>query len=172
MAENFTRQVRALADAGVDLFCVETMTDLNEATIAVAACKTVSPAIPVCATMTFDATPRGFFTIMGVSVEQAVRGLTEAGADVIGSNCGNGIEKMIDIAREFKTHTSLPLIIQSNAGLPAIANGKVVYSETPDFMAEKCRELIEIGVSVIGGCCGTTPAHIAAIRQVTNSLRQ
>ncbi len=172
MLENFIRQVRALADAGVDLFCVETMTDLTEATLAVQACKTVSPATPVCATMTFDATPRGFFTIMGVSIAQAARGLADAGADVIGSNCGNGIEAMIAIAREFKAQTSHPLIIQSNAGLPELENGHPVYRESPEFMAAKARELIGIGVSVIGGCCGTTPEHIEAIRRVVNSSRQ
>jgi 5-methyltetrahydrofolate--homocysteine methyltransferase len=166
MAENFTRQAQALADAGADLFCVETMTDLSEAAIAVQACKTISPATPVCATMTFDATPRGFFTIMGVTVEQAAQGLANAGADLIGSNCGNGIETMIAIAREFKGATSLPLIIQSNAGLPEMAEGRAVYKETPEFMAEKCRELAAIGVSVIGGCCGTTPEHIMAIRRI------
>jgi 5-methyltetrahydrofolate--homocysteine methyltransferase len=168
MRESFTRQIGACIDAGADVICVETMTDLNEATLAIQACKAVSPTIPICATMTFDATPRGFFTIMGVSIEQAARGLEEAGADVIGSNCGNGIEKMIEIAREFQKHTSLPLLIQSNAGLPEMEGDRPVYPETPEFMAEKCRELLSIGVSIIGGCCGTTPKHIAAIRNMVN----
>ncbi|UCC43720.1 MAG: homocysteine S-methyltransferase family protein, partial [Candidatus Zixiibacteriota bacterium] len=126
----------------------------------------LSPATPVAATMTFDETPRGFFTIMGVSVEQAAKELEEAGADIIGSNCGNGIENMIKIAAEFRKHTNVPLAIQSNAGLPQTIDGSLVYAETPEFMAEKSRELIDIGVSIIGGCCGTTPAHIAAMREV------
>jgi 5-methyltetrahydrofolate--homocysteine methyltransferase len=171
MAENFTRQVRAIAAEGVDLFCVETMTDLTEATLAVGACKTVSPATPVCATMTFDVTPRGFFTIMGVSVEQAAHGLADAGADVIGSNCGNGIEAMIEIAREFKKHSSLPLIIQSNAGLPEMQDGQPVYRESPEFMTKKARALIDIGVRIIGGCCGTTPEHIAALRRMADQVK-
>jgi 5-methyltetrahydrofolate--homocysteine methyltransferase len=91
-----------------------------------------------------------------------------AGADVIGSNCGNGIERMIEIAREFKQHTSLPLIIQSNAGLPEMTSDGPIYSETPEFMADNARALVEIGVQIIGGCCGTTPEHIAAMRRVVD----
>jgi 5-methyltetrahydrofolate--homocysteine methyltransferase len=116
--------------------------------------------------MTFDPTPRGYFTIMGVSVAAAAAGLAEAGADVIGSNCGNGVEHMVAIAREFRRHTTLPLLIQPNAGLPRMVGAATVYDETPAFMAEKARGLIDAGVSIIGGCCGTTPAHIAALRTV------
>lgn len=168
--DSFRRQLEGLIGAGVDLICIETMIDLAEAKLAVKAAKEVSPTIPVTATMTFDATPRGFFTVMGVTIEQAATGLGEAGADLVGSNCGNGIEKMIQIATEFGNCSRLPLIIQSNAGLPKMKDGKLVYDETPSFMAEKARELIEIGVSIIGGCCGTTPAHIAAIRETVDSL--
>lgn len=168
MRANFERQARALAAAGIDLYCVETLTDLNEAIIAVRACKTVSPGTPVCATMTFDATPRGYFTIMGNDVPTAANGLEEAGADVIGSNCGNGIKIMVEIARVFQECTSLPLLIQSNAGLPVIRNGNVTYPETPEYMAEHAQTLIELGVRVIGGCCGTTPEHIAAIRRAVD----
>ena len=168
MSESFVRQVTAFAHEGVDLICIETMTDLNEATLAVKAAKAAAPNTPVAATMTFDDTPNGFYTIMGVSIEQAAEGLAEAGADIIGSNCGNGIENMIKIAREFKKQTTLPIIIQSNAGLPEMHGDSVVYAETPAFMADKCRELLDIGVNIIGGCCGTTPAHIAAIRGMVN----
>jgi methionine synthase I (cobalamin-dependent) len=94
-----------------------------------------------------------------------VRVLTEAGADVLGSNCGNGSEIMVEIAREFRARTNLPVAIQPNAGLPEHRDGGVVYPETPDFMAGQARVLRDSGVAVIGGCCGTTPAHIRAIRQ-------
>jgi 5-methyltetrahydrofolate--homocysteine methyltransferase len=151
------------------MICVETMTDLAEATLAVKAAREVAPSLPICATMTFDVTPGGFFTIMGVTVEQAAKGLAEAGADVVGSNCGNGIDNMVKIAEEFKKHTSLPVIIQSNAGLPEIKGDKIVYAETPEYMAEACKELLTLGVSIIGGCCGTTPEHIAAIRKVVDA---
>ncbi|MBI5021557.1 MAG: homocysteine S-methyltransferase family protein [Ignavibacteriales bacterium] len=162
--ESYLRQLKILICNGVDLICIETMTDLNETILAVRAVRSISSEIPVCATMTFDKTPRGFYTIMGVSIKQAVDGLTEAGVDVIGSNCGNGIERMIEIAQEFRKHTDLPIIIQSNAGLPVMKNGELIYNETPEFMAEKSRELLTVGVKIIGGCCGTTPNHIAAMR--------
>ena len=106
----FERQMRALITAGVDVICVETMTDINEAVLAVRAAKEASSETPVMATMTFDPTPRGFFTVMGVSIEQAVEELTQVGADIIGSNCGNGMEKMIAIAEEFRKKSKLPKI--------------------------------------------------------------
>jgi 5-methyltetrahydrofolate--homocysteine methyltransferase len=167
----FAWQVTTLVNAGVDLLCVETMTDLAEARLALEAIRAIAPDIPVVATMTFDPTPRGFFTVMGTTVEQAVRGLTEAGADVVGSNCGNGIENMVAIAREFRRHTDRPLVIQSNAGLPEIVDGEVAYNESPEFMAEKAREFMVLGVGIIGGCCGTTPEHIAAIRRMVDEFK-
>ncbi len=167
---SFLRQVKSLVEAGVDVICVETMTDLAEATLAVKAAKETSPTIPVMATMTFDPTPKGFYTIMGVSIADAASGLEQAGADIVGSNCGNGIVKMIEIAKRFKECSALPIIIQSNAGLPRIEGGTTTYGETPDFMAEKARELVAAGVSIIGGCCGTTPDHTRAIRAMIDSL--
>ncbi len=168
MYEGFRRQMTALIAAGVDCVCIETMTDLAEATLAIRAAKDVSAAIPVLATMTFDPTPRGYFTIMGVSVAAAAAGLADAGADVIGSNCGTGIEHMVAIAREFRRHTPLPLLIQPNAGLPRMVGDTTVYDETPAFMADRARGLIDAGVAIIGGCCGTTPAHIAALRALVD----
>jgi 5-methyltetrahydrofolate--homocysteine methyltransferase len=122
-------------------------------------------------TMTFEATNRGFFTVMGIDVQRAAQALEEAGADVVGSNCGNGIENMVEIAREFRRHTSLPLIIQANAGLPERKGGSIVYPESPEFFASKAPALLDCGVSIIGGCCGTTPAHIAAIRMAVRTVR-
>ena len=166
--DSYRRQTEALIAAGIDCVLIETMLDINEAKLAIKAVKDVAADMPVTATMTFDATPRGFFTIMGVDVAAAVSGLVDAGADVIGSNCGNGIEKMVEIARTFREITDHPLIIQSNAGMPELENGCIVYRETPAFMAERVRELLEIGVSVVGGCCGTTPAHVKAFRAIVD----
>ena len=170
MYDNFYRQLNVLINDGIDVVCVETMTDVQEAVLAVKAAKSISSDIPVMATMTFDSTPRGFFTIMGVDIPTAVQQLTAAGADIVGSNCGNGIEKMILIAREFNQLTSVPLIIQSNAGLPELRNNLPYYPETPGFMAEKSKDLIQAGVSIIGGCCGTTPEHIHEIRKALKPL--
>ncbi len=166
--ESFRRQMTALIEAGVDAVCVETMIDPAEASLAVKAAKDVSPALPVMATMTFEATPKGFFTIMGTSVERAAAELRRAGADVVGSNCGNGIENMVEIARAFRASSGRPVIIQSNAGLPKLEGDRPVYSETPAFMADRARELVALGVSIIGGCCGTTPEHIRALRRMVD----
>ncbi len=160
----FLEQIAAAAAEGIDLVCVETMTDLDEALLAVGAAKEAAPGVPVAATMTFDPTPNGFFTIMGVDIKRAAAGLEGAGADLIGSNCGNGLENMIRIARGFRKRTALPLLIRSNAGLPEEKDGEIVYPESPRFFAEKGAALLEAGVSVVGGCCGTTPEHVAALR--------
>jgi 5-methyltetrahydrofolate--homocysteine methyltransferase len=167
--QGFERQVTALVSAGANIVCVETMTDLQEATLAVQAVKNHFPRTTVMATMTFDRTPRGFYTVMGVSIKDAAEGLQKAGADIIGSNCGNGLENMILIAREFKKISGLPIIIQANAGMPAMISGELTYPETADFFMEKTPEIIDSGVSIIGGCCGTTPDHIRAIRSVVDS---
>ena len=169
--ESFRRQIESLVDAGVDIICVETMTDIAEARLAIQATRAVSPTIPIMATMTYDETPRGFCTIMGVDIPTAVRELARAGADLVGSNCGYGIKKMVEIARAYRACSLMPLVIQPNAGLPVLEDGRPVYREGPEFMAEQGKELIAIGVSVIGGCCGTTPPHIAAIRTMVDSLR-
>jgi len=160
----FERQIRALAEAGADLVCIETMIDLAEAVLAVRAARAVAPALPVMATMTFERTRRGFFTVMGASIEQAARELGEAGADIVGSNCGNGSAVMVEIAREFRAHTGRPMAIQPNAGLPEPRGGETVYPETPEFMAEQAKALVRAGVAIVGGCCGTTPEHVRALR--------
>lgn len=168
VAAAFRAQVSVLAEAGADLVCVETMTDLGEATLAVQAAKAVAPRLPVIATMTFDATPRGFFTVMGVSVARAVAGLEAAGADVVGSNCGTGIDAMLELARELLRHARRPVAIQANAGLPVTRGGVLVYPDTPEHMAARAAELLDLGVRVVGGCCGTTPEHVAALRRMVD----
>jgi methionine synthase I (cobalamin-dependent) len=168
---SFAEQVRVLADSGADVICVETMTDLTEATQAVRAAKAVAPGLPVVATMTFEKTRRGFFTVMGVCVVKAVAGLADAGADVVGANCGTGSETMVEVARELARRTRLPLAVQPNAGLPETRQGQVVYRETPDLMAARAREMLDLGVSVVGGCCGTTPDHVRALRRVVDDWK-
>jgi 5-methyltetrahydrofolate--homocysteine methyltransferase len=170
--ESFRRQTGALVEAGADLICVETMIDINEARLAVEAARTHSGEIPIVATMTFDSTPRGFFTTMGVTVEQACSELVAAGADIVGSNCGNGIDTMVELAREFMSHAAVPVIIQANAGLPENSGGELVYPESPEYMAGRVGDLMDLGVRIIGGCCGTTPDHIRAIRAAVDSNRR
>ena len=164
MYDNFLVQIKAGLAAGADAVTIETMSDINEATSAIKAAKAIRPGIPVIATMTFEKGPRGFFTNMGVNVSTACARLAQAGADVIGANCGNGTEIMVELAREFRRNTELPLAIQSNAGLPMLKNGEVLYPESPEFMANQAQRLREYGVAIVGGCCGTTPEHIRAIK--------
>jgi 5-methyltetrahydrofolate--homocysteine methyltransferase len=168
--DSFREQIELLIAMGVDGIFIETMTDLAEAKLALAAVKDTWPELPVATLMTFDLTPRGFFTIMGTSVEAAASTLAETGADAVGSNCGNGIDNMVRLAEEFRHHTDLPLVIQANAGLPRTIGSKVVYDESPAFMADRARELLGLGASVIGGCCGTTPEHIRALRQMVDAV--
>ena len=168
VGDGYRRQIEVLLAAGVDAIVVETMMDPAEAKLAVAAARALSGEIPVFATMTFDATSRGFRTIMGTTIERAAAELAEAGASVIGSNCGNGSEMMVEVARELRAHTRLPLLIQPNAGLPERDGAAVIYRETPEFMAAKACQMLEIGVSIVGGCCGTTPDHIRAFRQMVD----
>jgi 5-methyltetrahydrofolate--homocysteine methyltransferase len=170
LQRGFERQIKAMVFAEVDVIFIETMTDLNEAKIAIKAANTVAPEITVVACMTFEDTPKGFFTIMGNSLVDAASELELAGAEVIGSNCGNGIDKMIQIAVELKKTSNLPLIIQSNAGLPINKEGQIIYPETPEIFAHKVSDLINAGVSIVGGCCGTTPDTIRAMRKTIDSI--
>jgi 5-methyltetrahydrofolate--homocysteine methyltransferase len=167
----FADQVAVLAAAGADLVCIETMSDLTEATRAVKAAKAAAPALPVVATMTFEPTPRGYFTVMGVSVEKAAAGLEAAGADVVGSNCGTGIVDIVKVARQMTRVTRLPIVVQPNAGLPETRRGAVVYHETPESMAAHVPELLDLGVAIVGGCCGTTPDHVRALRRAVDDWR-
>ena len=160
----FRRQIQALAAVGPDLLCIETMTDLREAVLAVRTARSVVPDLPLMITMTFEETPRGFYTLMGNSVADVATGLEEAGADLVGTNCGSGIETMSRIARELVRRSRLPVAVQSNAGLPEVRNGVVSYPEPPDLFARQAAEMATFPVALIGGCCGTGPEHVRAIR--------
>ena len=118
--------------------------------------------------MTFDKTIQGDFrTMMGVSPEEMVAALKEAGADIIGTNCGNGMENMIPIVELIrKIDPTIPVLVHANAGLPHLHNGKNVFSETPDITASYVPQLIQAGANIIGGCCGTAPAHIRRMKDV------
>jgi 5-methyltetrahydrofolate--homocysteine methyltransferase len=168
--EAFMGQVTALAEGGADAICVETMSSLVEAVQAIKAAKE-NTKLPVLCTFTFDQKPRGFFTMMGVTPEQAAEEAAAAGADIVGANCGNGISNMIQIAKRMRAALpKIPIIIQANAGMPKIANGETVFPETPEYMASQVKELFEAGANIIGGCCGTTPDHIAAIAKASRAM--
>ena len=163
MLDAFDEQIAALVSGGVDAVVVETMTALEEARLAVQAARR-HPALTVMATMTFDKGPRGFFTMMGVTPERAVSELRDAGAHIVGANCGNGIEVMLDLARELRGASDGALLVHSNAGIPAVRRGEIVYPESPEYMAARFKTLVdELGVNIVGGCCGTHPGHIRAL---------
>lgn len=166
--ESFKEQVIALEKGGADAICVETMSDLEEAALAVKAAKE-NTECEVIATFTFEQTVNGDYrTMMGVAPEQAAEAMLEAGADIIGTNCGNGIKRMIDIVKVIrKTAPDTPILVHANAGLPTNINGIDVFPETPEEMAARVPALIQAGANIIGGCCGTTPRHIEAIKQAT-----
>lgn len=164
MVEAFEEQIYALKQGGADGVVIETMTALEEVKAAIEASKRIGDLI-VMASMTFDLGPRGFFTMMGVTPERAVKELESVGVDVVGSNCGNGVEGMIEISKEICAAAEGFVMINSNAGIPTIQKGLIVYPETPEFMAEKYRILADMGVNILGGCCGTTPKHIRALVQ-------
>ena len=170
--EAFKDQVVALAEGGADAICVETMSSLYEAIQAIKASKEHT-SLPVICTFTFEAGAKGFRTMMGLKPDRAAREAVAAGADIIGANCGNGIANMIEITRQmYAAAPNTPILIHANAGVPVVEDGKTVFKETPDYMASRVKELIEAGVSIVGGCCGTTPAHIAAMAKAARALKQ
>ncbi len=169
--DGFAEQIAALVEGGARVVLIETMISLEEALCALRAARRVDPALEVAVTLTFNPTPKGFRTIMGVDIARAAAELAGAGADVLGANCGNGIDAMIPIAREFRRHTDLPILIQPNAGQPELVDGQTVFRESPEYMAGRVRELLAEGVGLMGGCCGTGPDHICAFREEVDRLR-
>lgn len=163
----FKEQSVALYQGGCDALVIETMTDLDEARIAVKAAKENTPCEVIC-TMTFDRTPAGEFrSMMGVSPTDMVNTLVDAGANIIGANCGNGVEGMVGITNEIRSvNKTIPVLIHANAGMPHYQDGKTVFPESPEMMAGFVSELLLAGANVIGGCCGTTPEHIKHIAGV------
>lgn len=160
----FKEQSIALYKGGSDALVIETMTDLDEARIAIKAARENTPCEVIC-TMTFDRIVTGEFrTMMGVSPTDMVATLTEAGAHIIGANCSNGIEGMINITTEIRSvNKTIPVLIHANAGMPEYHDGETVFPETPQMMAGFVPQLVKAGANVIGGCCGTTPEHIRQI---------
>ncbi len=157
----FAEQAAALVAGGVDLIWIETMSDLQEIKAAIEGVRRAAPAIPLIATMTFDT--RGY-TMMGVSPEQAVEALSAWGADAIGGNCGNGPDEMLGVIQ--RMHAVAPgvtLVAKSNAGMPELVEMRAVYRADPTTMAGQVLEMRGAGARIVGGCCGSTPEHLAAI---------
>ena len=171
MAEAYEQQVEALARGGADAICIETMSAIDEAALAVQAARDCTECEVIC-TFTFDRTVKGEYrTMMGVSPGDAARASVEAGAHIVGTNCGNGFAAMIEIVDEIRAASvEVPVLVHANAGIPQNVGGKIVFPETPEQMGGLVSDLIKAGANFIGGCCGTTPDHIRAIREAVDRL--
>jgi 5-methyltetrahydrofolate--homocysteine methyltransferase len=172
MYASFAEQAEALARGGADALCVETMMDAEEAAIAVRAAK--STGLETICTFTFDKTVHGYYrTMTGLSPEDAASAALDAGADIVGSNCGNGFAGMVEVVKAMAPAArGAPIMVQANAGLPISVDGVDVYPEGPEAMAALVPALLDAGASIVGGCCGTTPTHIAAIRAAVDAYLQ
>jgi 5-methyltetrahydrofolate--homocysteine methyltransferase len=162
--DTFREQAIALETGGADIIIVETMSAIDEASLAVKAARE-NTKCTVIITMTFSKDMNGEYrTMMGVSPEEMVISMKDAGAHIVGSNCGNGIEDMIGIVNAIRaTDREIPVMIQANAGVPEFTDGVTVFRESPEMMASFIPALIKAGAGIIGGCCGTTPDHIREI---------
>ena len=169
--EAFKEQAIALERGGADAVCIETMIDAAEASIAIRATKE-NTSLEIIATFTFDAIGGGEYrTMMGISPTEAATAAIQAGADIIGSNCGNGLEGMIQVVNEIRAACpETPILVHANAGLPHYENGKDEFPDSPEQMAAFVVPILKAGANIIGGCCGTTPQHIAAIKQTIEKV--
>ncbi len=164
--ETYLEQASILLEGGVDGFIIETMIDLKEAVCAVKACRKVSD-LPIITSISFDTAERGGRNIMGDTAEKCARVLAEAGATVVGANCGSiDPYQMADIVTMMKKATSMPIIVEPNAGRPKVVNGETVFDMTPEDFAAGIQKCIGAGAKLVGGCCGTSPAHIKAVAEI------
>jgi 5-methyltetrahydrofolate--homocysteine methyltransferase len=163
----FRDQIAALLAGGADAILVETMSDPAEAEAGVEAARACAARVPVLVTYAFQQTAPGQFrTMMGTGVAEAVRRAIEAGADIVGTNCGTSLDlnDYVELARQIvQAAGRTPVIIQPNAGSPRVENGQTLYHATPEQMAKTAVKLLGVGVRIVGGCCGTAPVHLAAM---------
>jgi len=159
--EGFLEQAKGLADGGVDAFCIETFSALDEAELAIKAAKTTG--LPIICTFTFE----NGFSMMGVTPEAYAEKMLELDVDVLGTNCGNGLDGMVDYVKAIKSIApNHPILIHANAGLPILQGTETVYPETPEHMSSFVPSILEAGACIVGGCCGTGPEHIKAIKSI------
>jgi 5-methyltetrahydrofolate--homocysteine methyltransferase len=168
----FKEQAMALAKGGARGLCIETMSAADEASIAVRAARENTDCEVIC-TFTFQRGAKGFRTMMGLTPAKAAQAAIEAGAHIVGANCGNGMDYMVEIVKEMRAVAgSTPILVHANAGLPQVVNGVDTFPEGPEETASKLTAVIQAGANIVGGCCGTTPDHIRAMRKVVDGLQK
>lgn len=168
---SFLEQSKALAEGGVDIILLETMMDPFEACIAIRAAKDGTD-LPVIGCMSFNSVKDGYRTMMGTTPKQATQQMLEAGADLVGANCGDvAMAGMPGLVKEMKAAGAKGLAIIANAGVPEVVNGKTVFPQSPEEMAVGVPAVLKAGANLIGGCCGTTPDHIKIVADVVRSFK-
>jgi 5-methyltetrahydrofolate--homocysteine methyltransferase len=165
--QSFREQAAGLAEGGVDLFWIETMSDLDEVKAAVAGIREVND-LPITATMSFDTHGH---TMMGISPDRAVTELSQLGLAALGANCGTGSDELVETIRAMRAeNTEIILIAKANAGIPQVVGDEVVFDGSPQVMAVYAKEVYQAGAQLIGGCCGNTPDHIRAMAETLKTL--
>ena len=163
--DNYKEQAEALAEGGVDGFIIETVFDLKEALCALRACQAVAD-LPVIVSMTFATTARGCRTMMGNNAKEITKAVEDHGAAAVGANCGELTpEEIAIVIATMRQETNLPLMAQPNAGKPQLIDGKTVFNLAPEAFAKGIQDCIDAGASIVGGCCGTSPEHIGAVKR-------
>ncbi len=166
----YQQEAEGYAKGGADIIWVMTMMDIEEACIAVKAAKKAA-GLPIIASMAFDVTKNGIHTMMGVDPKTAAMRLTEAGADIVGHNCGKAApDDVIPILEQMRQVTDKPLVAKPNAGIPTLINGKTSWQSTPRQYADNAESWVAAGAKILGGCCGSTPEHAAQISKILNRL--
>lgn len=165
--QSFVKQAKGLSE--VDFVNIETVQSLDEAEIIVKAVRAITK-LPISITVTFQKTPRGYFTIMGENIADFINRSTNWDIQAVGTNCGEGFKQSLEIISEMKQLTNLPIISKPNAGIPKIKDGKVFYPETPEFIQHLVEKFFNNCVKIMGGCCGTNPEHIKTIKRIANKI--
>jgi 5-methyltetrahydrofolate--homocysteine methyltransferase len=167
---SFEVQISALLEGGVDALVFETQMDTREATIGVEVARSVT-SLPVIVSLTFNKSKRGFFTLMGDSVKDAIQAAEAAGADMVGTNCSLDSNEMRDLVKEINLVTSKPIYAKANAGLPELTDGRVEYAQSVEDYMKAMPQYLDNGVRLIGGCCGTNPDYICALKEMLSGQR-
>jgi 5-methyltetrahydrofolate--homocysteine methyltransferase len=163
--EGFDRQVRSLFREDVDSLHIETMSDAREALAALEVIRALADDIPVMASLTFERKKRGYFTAFGNPLVDSMRRLADAGADAVGANCSVTSAEMLELAMEANAGVEAPLVMQPNAGQPEVTPDGVRYLQSPEEFAADMDTLVRQGIAAVGGCCGTDPRFISALRR-------